>query len=227
VNSITTSLSVLGNLPTIIKNKEDFYLGDLKFYFKKIWNNAQNLQNGYHNFRHMFHIVFLCYEACKFYQESMSKREMRNLLIAAMFHDVDHPGTKGNDDLNIERAVRFLKGCILPIDQQYLPNIVALINATEYPYSDKRSIGTLTLSEHIIRDADMGQALAMAWLQQVVFGLAKEWNLHQTQVLRMQPDFLSNLKFVTQWAKRTFSQAQIIEKFHEANELLSILDEED
>ena len=67
------SFSVRGTLPEIIRNDAGLYEGDLKVYFKAVFTNAQNLQKGYHNFRHMFHVVWLCYQAIAFYEAMQFK----------------------------------------------------------------------------------------------------------------------------------------------------------
>jgi len=210
-----------GSLPEIICNDHNLYEGDLIEYFQTVFYHAQNLKYPYHNFRHIFHVVWLCYQACIFYIGTLTPREMRNLLIAALFHDFDHSGMIGNDDLNIERAVRGFKRYIMKEDQGHVEEIISLIRATEYPY--KVSSESLTLLSQIIRDADMSQALSEAWIQQVIFGLASEWNKKPIEVLEMESIFHKNLKFHTEWALSMFSQEDIDKKIAEANELLELL----
>lgn len=210
-----------GTLPEIIRNDHNIYEGDLIEYFQIIFNHAQNLQHPYHNFRHIFHVVWLCYQACIFYVEMLTPREMRNLLIASLFHDFDHSGMMGNDDLNIERAIREFKKYVIQKDREYIEEIISLIQATEYPY--KTPSEGLVLCGQIIRDADMSQALSEAWIQQVIFGLASEWNKKPIEVLEMEGAFHKNLKFHTEWALSMFSQRDIDKKVTEARELLELL----
>lgn len=213
--------TVQGSLPAIIRNDFDIYEGNLVEYFKVIFFNAQNLRYPYHNFRHMFHVVWLCYQACVFYRGILPSRKMRNLLIAALFHDFDHAGIMGNDDLNIERSVRGLRKFILREDTEYIEEIVLLIQATEFPYKIPSEI--LSLSERIIRDADMSQALCEAWIQQIVFGLSAEWNKKPIEILEMQGAFHKNLQFSTEWAQQMFPQEAIDNKIAEALDLLELL----
>jgi len=212
-----------GMIPQMIRNEDNLYDGNLKKYFSIVFMNAQNLFNPYHNFRHMLHVSWLCYQACSYYKGKLSPREMRNLLIAALFHDYDHCGIMGNDDLNITRAIRGMEKNLLPEDRCYLNEIVAVIKATEYPYTD--AITKPSLLQQIIRDADMGQSLSVAWIQHVIFGLASEWNKKPIDVLRMQLPFHRNLKFDTEWGRLTFPQDMIDEKIREVNELIDILAE--
>lgn len=212
-----------GNLPVIIRNSEKLYEGNLVSYFRAIFNNAQNLRHPYHNFRHMFHVVWLCYSACRFYRNALNKRQMRNLLIAAMFHDFDHSGILGNDDLNIARAVRGFVNYALPEDQKFEKEIIFLIEATEYPH--RISSEKLPLSGLILRDADLAQALSSSWIQQIIFGLAEEWGRKPIEILKEQVPFQETLAFETEWAQEAFPPEKIREKVNEVFALLSILEE--
>src|SRR5262245_49739105 len=123
-----------GNIPEVIRNSNIVYQGDLIPYFGILFGKARNLRCPYHNARHILHVTYQCYIACVSYGHKLTKREMRNLLIAAMFHDFDHSGLTGDDDLNIARALRALQKFILPEDQSHRDEIEYLIKATEYPY---------------------------------------------------------------------------------------------
>ncbi len=219
-----TESQVAGNLPQIIRNDDDLYEGNLVYYFVAIFNKAKNLKHPYHNFRHMFHVLWLCYQACAYYisKGMMTKREARNLLVAAMFHDFDHSGLMGDDDLNIARAIRGFLRNIDPYDLDYSNDIVQLIKWTEYPYAVPSE--QISLCGQILRDADVSQALNPAWLQQVVFGLSTEWNTTPLEILKKQGPFCNGLVFHTEWGKQMFSEDKIKEKVQEATELLEILE---
>lgn len=213
---------ISGSIPMIVKNDNNFYEGNLVGYFRNVFYYAQNLSNPYHNFRHICHVLWLCYKACKFYgTETLSKRVMRNLLIAALFHDFDHTGKSGPDSINIERAVAGLKRYIVTEDKDEFDYISEIIESTEYPYTVLNE--NLSLPNLIIRDADLSQAFNVAWIQQVIFGLAAEWNKEPMEILRMQAKFYSNLKFNTEWAQQTFPRNMIASKIREAEELVAIL----
>jgi len=83
---------ITGDLPEIIGNEENLYEGNLTLYFRILFYNSNNLNNPYHNFRHTLHVPWLCQKACRYYQKKLTPCQMRNLLIAALFHDFDHPG---------------------------------------------------------------------------------------------------------------------------------------
>jgi hypothetical protein len=220
---------VTGDLPKIIGNEERLYEWDLTYYFGILFFKSTNLRNPYHNFRHMLHVLWLCHKACRYYQNELTPRRMRNLLIAALFHDFDHPGHPhpGEDDpdrINIPIAIAGLRQYILPADRPFLAEIEALIEATHYPYkigSDK-----LDLLGRIIRDADLAQALTSVWIQQVVIGLAQEWGMQPLEVLRGQASFLAGLSFHTCWARQLFPQELIRTKTEEAEALLQLLETE-
>jgi len=220
---------VTGDLPKIIGNEEHLYEGDLTFYFRTLFFRSRNLHNPYHNLRHMLHVLWLCYKACRYYQNELTPRQMRNLLIAALFHDFDHPGHPhpGEDDpdrINIPIAIAGLRRYIMPTDRPFLPEIEALIEVTHYPH--KVASDKLDLQGRIIRDADLAQALSPAWIQQVVIGLAQEWRVQPLHVLRSQASFLTGLSFSTRWARQLFPQALIHAKTEEAEQLLRLLQAE-
>lgn len=211
------------SVPSIISNDEGVYEGDLVHYFRVVFKHARNLDNAYHNFRHLLHMVWLAYRACKYYIERglMTKREARNLLIGSLFHDFDHSGKAGNDDLNIEIAIRGLRKHLAPEDEPFFDDICAIIRPTEYPYVV--SAEGLSLCAQIMRDADVSQVFSTAWIQQVIFGLAKEWGITPMQVLQMQEPFLSKVTFTTDWAREMFGAKVVEDKVAEARALVVIL----
>ena len=211
----------MANLPEIIKNIDGVYKGDLKHYFQVVMTSAKNLKNPYHNFRHMFHVTWLCYDACLFYKEVMSPIQMRRLLIAAMFHDFDHPGRSGNDDLNIEISIRGLRKNVHPMDADNLDEIEKLIRTTQFPHIVPAE--QLSLLGAILRDADLSQGLSPVWVQEIIFGLSSEMCVSPIDVFKMQAGFFTNLKFITEWGKIKFNQNIIDEKIKEANDYLGLL----
>lgn len=215
---------IKGSIPEIIRNDAGLYQGDLTSYFRVAFTQAQNCNCPYHNFRHMFHVLWLCYNACHYYQGELSQREMRSLLVAALFHDFNHSGMMGDDDLNIARSIRALKKFVVAEDSEHLEGIVAIIEATQYPYTVPSE--ELPLCSQIIRDADLSQAFSVAWIQQVIFGLAAEWRTKPIEVLRAQAGFLGGLSFTTEWGQQMFPPALVREKVQEAQELLNLLRED-
>ena len=151
---------------------------------------------------------------------------MRNLLIAALFHDFDHPGhphpgEQDPDQINIRIAIAGLRRHITADDRASLPEIEALIEATHYPY--KAAGEKLDLLGKILRDADLAQVLSPVWIQQVVIGLAGERGVKPIEVLRAQAPFLDTLSFHTRWARQMFPQEIIKAKIGEAEKLVRLL----
>ena len=75
----------------------------------------------------------------------------------------------------------------------------------------------------IMRDADISQALSPVWFQQVILGLAAEWNKSPIDILKMQKGFLGKIEFKTAWARQEFGRAALDEKIAEAEKWLAIL----
>ncbi len=207
------------SVPDIIKNSENLYDGDLRYYFKKVFS-APNVFNPYHNFRHMIHMTFETYEAAKSfdYPDKNGKKSFRALLIAAIFHDFDHSGKMGNDAREIKRASKSLETLILDKDRESLPEIKSLISATEFPHKQE----VASLGAEILRDADMGQSFSDVWLQNIVFGLAEERNVSPIEILESQIGFLKNLRFYTSWGKNKFEK-KIPSRIAEVEKYLEIL----
>src|SRR5207237_4713018 len=87
----------------------------------------------------MSHVLWLCYKACQYYSHELPPRQMRTLLIAALFHDFDHTGRphRGDQDpdgINIEIAISGLRRYLASYDRALMPEIEALIEATHFPY---------------------------------------------------------------------------------------------
>src|ERR1051325_583054 len=133
-----SEVQISGDLPCIIKNEDRVNDGDLVSYCQVLFFNANNLNNPYHNFRHMSHVLWLCHDACRYYQNELPPGRMRVLLVAAMFHDFDHPGhphpgEHDPDRINIPIAIAGLRRFAMAEDRVLLPEIEAMIEATHYP----------------------------------------------------------------------------------------------
>src|ERR1700722_10358741 len=218
---------ITGDLPEIIGNEESLYEGNLVLYFRILFYNSNNLRNPYHNFRHTLRVLWLCQKACRYYQKKLTPRQMRNLLIAALFHDFDHPGhphpgEQDPDRINIRIAIAGLRRHIMADDRASLPEIEALIEATHYPY--KTAGEELDLLGKILRDADLAQVFSPVWIQQVVIGLAGERGVKPIEILRAQASFLDTLSFHTRWARQMFPQELIKAKSGEAEKLARLLE---
>ena len=195
----------------IAANVCNTYDGDLRDYFRVIWN-APNVALPFHGIRHMFHVTWDSYNGVMYYikmnPNSISRIELRNLLIAGMFHDYAHSGGDApTDKYNIKQAKKGLATFILPQDKPYYDTIISYIDATEYPHNKNQE---LSFPAAILRDADMSYTLGSAWLQTVGYGLPYELNKKSEDIIKTQEDFLKGLTFETEWAEKKYRP--IIEK---------------
>jgi len=204
---------------TIVNNEEKLYDGDLRHYYSLVFS-APNVNNPYHNFRHMMHVFCSTYEGAAFvnYQFNFGSRRLRALLIAALFHDYGHSGQMGDDGQEVTTAINFLQTNLLPSDQDLWPEIKELISATKFPHENRET----SLGVMIIRDADMSQLLSGVWLQQIIFGLAQEMSILPLANLNREIDFLHSLEFQSDWGKQVLAP-QIPERIAELKGLLQLL----
>jgi hypothetical protein len=123
-----------------------------------------------------YHEAVVLVEAHKIGQrDHLSNTSMRELLLAAAFHDHNHSMGLEVDSVNISRAVDFVQQ-MLEYQSRYviaartinIDNVTTLIRATQYPYVDLNYPLDLQESVDILRDADLmmpylpdDQAIAM------------------------------------------------------------------
>ncbi len=214
--------SFIGDIPHIINNFDNLYQGDLRPYARVIFN-ASNIYHGYHGLRHMLHVTWVCYQACSYYGRlrKLTPREMRNLLIAAMFHDYGHVGKQGDDVHNITAAIKGLRDNLLAEDEQCLSEIELIIEATQFPHSDLSK--NPKLEQLIIRDADMSQAFGPAWIGEILTGLGSELGKSPREMLEQQLRFLQEVHFHTDFGKVFFGTEAIKAKIAEAEAILDII----
>lgn len=211
-----------GDIADIANNVDGVYEGNLRYYFKIIIE-APNIHNGYHGLRHMLHVTWVCYKACIYYGKlnQMTPQQMRNLLIAALFHDYDHTGEAGDDSVNIKRAIAGLRKHVLFEDEPYLEEIIAIFQATQFPHSDLGD--TATLEQLIIRDADISQAFDVSWIGEIVSGFGNELNKSPKEMLEQQLKFLDGISFYTDFGKVFYGDHAVVAKRNETEQLLHIL----
>ena len=167
--------------------------------FNWLLNNNKGCNNPYHNNRHIISVARRCYYlAC----ENNITYDYKNvLIIAALFHDINHVGNKSiPDSKNIENALNelrlFFTAYPTLFEYDYYPQIELLIKSTEFPHTEIETSEPLLLSLiNIIRDADMSQLLLEDWVEMCVFGLAKEWVVSIKEQIENQYKFFSHLKY--------------------------------
>ena len=82
--------------------------------------------------------------------------------------------------------------------------IINIIKATEYPYVIDNE--NLTLSQKIIRDADLTQMYTDNFLQQVIYGLlVQEHGLELSKALEAQMKFMIGIKPMTKYGQELYN----------------------
>lgn len=210
-----TITHVIGNYDSIMSGST------LEPYLKALFGST-GVNNPYHNLRHSLHVMRNAYLAARYHSKELSTRQTRNIVIAAMLHDMNHSGRAkpGYDHLEIPRAIYGFQQCMRAEDERYQEDIARLIKATMFPVPAQKE---WTLSEMIMQDADMTQTFGVAWVQQVAVGLAAEWDMTPLEILRNQKGFLSKIEWRTEWGQKSFPPEVIQAKIDEAEAYVSML----
>ncbi len=210
----------VGDIPDMVLNRGDCYEGDMQYYFVKVLE-APNVHKGYHGLRHMLHVPWYAYQACRYYigLRQIDRRRARNTIIAGFYHDIGHPGYR-EDLRNLEVAFDFLHRHILPEDRPYLPDIISIMGATHHPYPPLGKGEKLTLEQQIIRDADMSQAFGTTWIGDIIGGLGQELGKSPIEMLEMQIEHLRGIRFYSEFGQKYFGQPAIDAKIKEVQALL-------
>ena len=129
------------------------------------------------------------------------EKELRELLIAAIFHDVDHTAGKEKDDVNIKNSKKAIKSFVEQEDIDVdLEKINAILDATQYPYVLESK--DLDLRQKLIRDADLMQVFEYNLIHQNIAGLSTELKMNFIDFVAPQRKFLDSAEFNTNWGKR-------------------------
>jgi hypothetical protein len=174
--------------------KYDFLGKALNYIIK----NSSSLYAPYHNLNHNITVTVFAYYIGK--SEKLNKKEMEELLLAAIFHDFNHTEGKEKDDVNIKKAKegirKFVEKEKIKID---LDAVNKILDATQFPYIiDEKE---LNKQQQIIRDSDMTQMFDPTRFQHSVLGLQKEMGITYDKHLEGQEKFLKNLEFRTKLGK--------------------------
>lgn len=177
---------------------------DILYYAKSLFLNNTANTAPYHNFYHTQCVFKNCY--LNAVEENMSQPDTRELLIAALYHDMGHTQGKYSDDINVSLAVSFFK--LYSRESAVVSDrIVQLIKATQYPYVPEINDANISLSQKIIRDADMCQVFEDNWIQQCIFGLmVKEFNTPIIQAVAGQIAFINAMHFYTPYGLSKYEQ---------------------
>jgi hypothetical protein len=164
--------------------------------FSWIMKNSTSNDLPYHNFNHLLTVVRYTYGACRFYE--LTEKEEKEMLLAALFHDVNHSGGKETDDVNVKVAkltvLDFINDYDIDIDGD---EVCRIIDATQYPYVIEPK--DMDLKQQIIRDADLMQVFEYNWIQQNMMGLCSEMGITMDKMIPGQRQFLMSAQFNTNW----------------------------
>ena len=135
-----------------------------------IIENSESMYSPYHNLNHNISITIFSYFNAV--SEKIDKKQMKELLLASIFHDFNHTAGESNGVTNIKNAKLGVKEFVsknkINVD---LNTINKNIDATEFPY--KISDEDLDIQQKIIRDSDILQLVEPNRLQSNCFGLQK------------------------------------------------------
>lgn len=168
--------------------------------FKYILLNSKSNNGPYHNLNHLLTVLKYCYLGA-LSEGIKDEKELRELLVAAIFHDVNHTIGKEKDDVNVQNSKdaidKFVKQEEIDVDTDYMNK---LLDATQYPYVIEGK--DLDLKQGIIRDADLMQVLEYNWIHQNIAGLSSELKMHFLDFVQPQRKFLESAAFNTDWGKK-------------------------
>jgi hypothetical protein len=173
-----------------------------------VLKNESNLA-PYHSFNHMMLVTQQIYNG---FQKSYEELPYLNLLLAGMFHDMNHTMGKETDEINVKLACVALKDWWRfsgsKIDTSYMVvninEIVNIIRATQYPYVIKDE--DLTRPQQLIRDCDLLIALESNWFQNYL-GLNAEMGVGDVSLtLSKSVEFYGNVTMRTDWAKEIYER---------------------
>lgn len=178
----------------------------LSMAFKHIVGNNTSNYAPYHHFHHMMTVTKWAEELAEDEEILTGTATWYELMLACMFHDINHSMGELPDSENVENAVaaylEFHTSKIsfrsdVPINGHA---VIGIINATQYPYviDDK----DLNICQAIIRDADLLISLEPDWFQNAILGLMKEMKVDDiSKMVSGQLAFHGGIEMRTDTAK--------------------------
>lgn len=206
------------------KSESTDFISDInKFISENDWANTiinlhkesnTALNAPYHNLYHNLVVANGCLEGSRYYK--LSKDETNNLICAALFHDFNHSAGLETDDYNISESIKSFESWFDNQSNIDSNKVIEIISTTRYPYIKEPK----TLSEKIIRDADLSQLFEIGRLEKTYTELAKELGITSKQGIEGTIKFIDEIKPYTEWFKIKLesNKQSIIDKL---NEILS------
>jgi len=166
------------------------------------FNQQQPSHLLYHSYQHSIEVAETC--ALIAQNETLTPQERENLLIAAYFHDIGYlKGYQRHENSSKEFAQQWLNAKNLP--PASIQQVLDCIEATRFGSNPQ------TLLEQIIADADISYGLKHYPLRSRL--LRAEWESSKTiaktypkmEWLKLQTQFLSQIRFHTDYARQHFA----------------------
>ena len=173
---------------------------NLEKYLKILLEDNSGNNNQYHNFFHSQCVFVNSYKIAK-YENKFDDNDIRNLLIASLFHDFNHSAGLLKDHQNVHLAVVALSFYFK--DEESVKNfkiIKDLIYKTEFPFNEEID-NELTDLEKVLRDADIMQTVESNFIQQILFGLYNELKIENDLIKRInyQIEFMKTIRLFTEY----------------------------
>ena len=182
-------------------------LYSLEDYLNIVEQENPSNNKPYHNLYHIKCMTSIAHRiACS---EDLRFVDTRNIMLAGLFHDFGYYSKI--DAENIVRAIEAFEKYSKETDDVN-KEVINNIKATQYPYVINSS--ELTLSQKIMRDADLLQWTKKNFIKQVIIGLSDEMGLTLEKLIEGQKKFMLNMNFHTPMGQRIYDR-NIKEKLKE------------
>ena len=176
-------------------------------YVKDLLVNRLDSEHKFHNWNHTQEVVEETQHLgglCK-----LSDEDLVLLKIAAYFHDTGHVSCyTGHEEASADIASKFLSQ--FDVSKRELDKISGLIKSTKLTKSCS------TLLQKVLHDADLSH-IGKSYMEKRTNKLREEWEgclekkYKEKEWLVLQIDFLSNLRFYTEPAKKLYKETR---KYH-------------
>jgi hypothetical protein len=183
----------------------------LRAAFNYTIQNNSSIVAPYHN---QSHIMNMCNTITEIYlnDKKISEREYELLLVAALFHDINHSQGKLSDIENVKIAIVEFKKFIdyymyLKIERYEIDKVIDLIQTTQYPYTNDAE----TESQKIMRDSDLSQIFNYNNnFGHNICGLKIELakDMGWSEFIKNNNKFVENIKFETDYMKNKLIDEQ-------------------
>lgn len=110
----------------------------------------------YHNAQHLMTVGIAATRLGRYYTSNTNSAHIGSLLLAGLYHDINHSQGKYGDSVNVSRAVNDMISVMSQLQKDLaddtLTEIAELILSTKYPHNEPRN-----LNEKIMQDSDLLQ----------------------------------------------------------------------